>query len=374
MALPCHPNGGAETGRLLIPGIDALHRILRTASLLTLAFGATGVAWTLAAPADRVAAAGLAPVAEDVRAVGLSRFRPMPALEAASSVGLQIDGLVVTLAAHPGDTAGDLFRAAGIALGPADRISVAIDTPLVPGMRITLDRGMPVTLVDGGREYAMRTRPGTVADFLGMSGISLGGQDVAVTPLDAIVSPNAVIRIDRVAAREVVEVQALPFAVTVVEDTGYEFGWSQIDRVGSNGEVQQTFIVRAVNGVESERVLVGTTELRAPVNEVRRIGARPRPAPAAPAEIEAIIRAAAARYGADPQQLLRVAWCESRYSPSAYNGILGASGLFQIIPGTWAANSVRAGYAGASVWDAYANANVAAWMFAHGQAGQWACK
>ncbi|HUQ16881.1 MAG TPA: G5 domain-containing protein, partial [Candidatus Saccharimonadales bacterium] len=254
------------------------------------------------------------------------------------------------------------------------RISVAIDTPLVPGMRITLDRGMPVTLVDGGRELAMRTRPGTVADFLGMAGVSLGGQDIAVTPLDAIVSPGAVIRIDRVADREVVEVHELPFTVTVVEDTGYEFGWSRIDRAGSTGEVRQTFIIRAVNGVENERVLVSTTELRAPVNEVRRIGARPRPAPAAPAEIEALIRAAAARYGADPQQLLRVAWCESRYDPSAYNGILGASGLFQIIPGTWAANSVRAGYAGASVWDAYANANVAAWMFARGQAGQWACK
>lgn len=374
MALPCHPNGGAQAGRLLIPEIKALHRILRAAGLLTLAFLATGATWTMAAPAPRAEAAGPSSAAPDMRAVGLARFRPMAALETASSVGLQIDGLVVTLVAHPGDTTGDLLRAAGIELSPADRLSVAIDLPLVPGMRIVLDRGMPVTLVDGGREYAMRTRPGTVADFLGMTGISLSGQDVAVTPLDAIVSPGAVIRIDRVADREVVEVHELPFTVTVVEDTGYEFGWSQTERAGANGEVRQTFIVRAVNGVESERVLVSTTELRAPVNEVRRIGARPRAAPPAPADIEAIIRAAAARYGADPQQLLRVAWCESRYNPSAYNGILGASGLFQIIPGTWAANSVRAGYGGASVWDAYSNANVAAWMFAHGQAGQWACK
>jgi len=231
-----------------------------------------------------------------------------------------------------------------------------------------------VILIDGGREYALRSRPGTVAEFLGMNGLSLQARDVAITPLDAIMSPNAVVRIDRVAEREVIEVNPLPFAVTVIEDTGYDLGWSQVQRAGSNGEARQTFVIRAVNGVEGDRVLVSTTELRAPVNEVRRIGARPRPAPAAPAEIEAIIRAAAARYGADPQQLLRVAWCESRYNPSAYNGILGASGLFQIIPGTWAANSVRAGYAGASVWDAYANANVAAWMFARGQAGQWACK
>lgn len=370
----CHVGQG-ELGRQLIPEITAPHRILRAAGLLTLAFLATGATWTIAAPAPRAAAAAAIEPARDARAAGLARFRPIAALEAPSVVGLQIDGrLAVSLAVHPGDTAGDLLRAAGIELGPADRISVGVDTPLVPGMRVVLDRGMPVTLVDGGREYPSRARPGTVAQFLGLAGITLGAQDQAVTPLDAFVSPGAVIRIDRVSDREAVEHKTLPFTVIALEDIGHEIGWSEVERDGVAGEARETFVVRAVNGVESERVLVSAIELRAPVSEIRRVGARPRPAPAAPAEIESIIRAAAARYGADAQQLLRVAWCESGYSPSAYNGMLGASGLFQIIPGTWAANSVRSGYGGASVWDPVANANVAAWMFARGQAGQWACK
>ena len=66
-------------------------------------------------------------------------------------------------------------------------------------------------------------------------------------------------------------------------------------------------------------------------------------------------------------------WCESRYNPSAYNAS-GASGLFQFMPRTWAANSVRAGYGGASVFDPVASANTAAYMFSIGQAGQWVCK
>ena len=52
----------------------------------------------------------------------------------------------------------------------------------------------------------------------------------------------------------------------------------------------------------------------------------------------------------------------------------GDSGLFQFIPGTWAANSPRAGYAGASPFDAVASANTAAMMFSRGQAWQWTCK
>jgi soluble lytic murein transglycosylase-like protein len=72
--------------------------------------------------------------------------------------------------------------------------------------------------------------------------------------------------------------------------------------------------------------------------------------------------------------LLRVAWCESRYNPSAINARSGASGLFQFMPGTWAANSVRAGHAGASAFDPVASANTAAYMFRNGQAWQWSCK
>ena len=178
----------------------------------------TGATWTLAAPTPQLAAAAavLGQVG-DARAAGLARFRPLAGLEA-GSVRLQIDGFTVSQAAHPGDTVGDILRAAGVELTPADRLSAAVDEPVVPGMRIVLDRGMPVTLVDGGREYAFRARPGTVADFLGTAGITLGAQDRAVTPLDAVVSPYAVIRIDRVSDREVVETNAVPFGVTIVED------------------------------------------------------------------------------------------------------------------------------------------------------------
>ena len=142
---------------------------------------------------------------------------------------------------------------------------------------------------------------------------------------------------------------------------------------GIAGLADNTYRVEFADGLESGRTLVASVEVVTPVAEVRRVGTKPAVPAAAPADIEAIIRAAAARWGADPTQLLRVAWCESRYNPSAYNAS-GASGLFQFMPRTWAANSVRAGYGGASVFDPVASANVAAYMFSIGQAGQWTCK
>jgi hypothetical protein len=96
--------------------------------------------------------------------------------------------------------------------------------------------------------------------------------------------------------------------------------------------------------------------------------------PPAPAAIDRVVREAAERWGADPEQLLRVAFCESSYNPSAYNPGHGDSGLFQFIPATWARYSTRAGYADASPFDVVANANTAAMMFSRGMASSWTCR
>ena len=85
-------------------------------------------------------------------------------------------------------------------------------------------------------------------------------------------------------------------------------------------------------------------------------------------QVIAIIRAAAARYGANGDQMVRVARCESSLNPRAYDAGSGASGLFQFMPGTFY------GDGGHDIWDATDQSNVAARMFVDGQSGQWSCK
>jgi uncharacterized protein YraI len=86
-------------------------------------------------------------------------------------------------------------------------------------------------------------------------------------------------------------------------------------------------------------------------------------------DIESIIAAAAQRYGQSPAAMISVAQCESRLDPSAFNGNSGASGLFQFLPSTWASTP----YASQSIWDPYASANAAAWMWSVGRRGEWVC-
>jgi uncharacterized protein YabE (DUF348 family) len=287
----------------------------------------------------------------------------------AAPLTVSVDGLVASVRTSSGTVAAAL-RGLGIATGAGDRLSSPIESPVVWGQRLALDRGLPVTLIDGGQEVASRSVRGTVADLLIGAEIALGPLDQLDRPLGAKLYPGDVVRITRIADQQVTLQEDVPFAVRLQPDPNLDRLRQVIVTAGVPGRVENAYLVRVVDGRETARTLLSSQELAAPVTEVRRVGTR---IPSGAAEIEAIIREAAAAQGADAAQLLRVAYCESRYNPGAYNAS-GAAGLFQFMPGTWAVNSVRAGFAGTSPFDPVAAANVAAWMFARGQAYQWVCR
>ena len=311
-----------------------MSEVLRVAALSLVTFLALGISWQLAS----VAAAQRGPAGVDARAASAAR-----GVTEADRAGLD---LVPVLTA---------------------RSSAA-------GQMVVFAVGVPLTVVDGAVTLPLRVPRGTTLE----EAVSLAG--VVLRPLDRIgvadrgdgsVASGDTIRVIRVSDAQTVVEEPIAFGVKTVSDATLPVGRTAVATAGVPGIAQNTYSVRTADGIEESRTLLVSVELRAPVAEVRRVGTFV-PAPAG--DIQGIIRAAAARWGADESQLLRVAYCESRYNPNAFNASSGASGLFQFLATTWAANSVRAGYAGASVFDPVANANTAAYMFAAGQARQWQCK
>lgn len=90
------------------------------------------------------------------------------------------------------------------------------------------------------------------------------------------------------------------------------------------------------------------------------------PPVAADGSIDAIIIAAAQRYGVDPNWMLAIASCESGRNPQSVNPN-GYYGLFQFSPSTFANNG------GTDIWSAEQQADITARMLANGQAHQWSC-
>ena len=66
---------------------------------------------------------------------------------------------------------------------------------------------------------------------------------------------------------------------------------------------------------------------------------------------------------------LKIAWCESKYDPSAVNGASDAQGLFQFLPSTWRGTPFAAG----SPFDPGTNARAAAWLYQAYGPTQWEC-
>ena len=87
-------------------------------------------------------------------------------------------------------------------------------------------------------------------------------------------------------------------------------------------------------------------------------------------QIIQIIYDAADRYGQPREDMLRVAMCESNLDPSAVNSSSGASGLFQFMPSTFASTP----YADQDIFDAWASANAAGWMWSVGRRNEWECQ
>ena len=86
-------------------------------------------------------------------------------------------------------------------------------------------------------------------------------------------------------------------------------------------------------------------------------------------DIVQIITEAADRFDHPVADMLRVASCESRLEPNAVNPT-GSYGLFQFVPTTW----ISTPYAAYSIFDPWASANAAAWMWQNGRRAEWVCQ
>jgi hypothetical protein len=87
-------------------------------------------------------------------------------------------------------------------------------------------------------------------------------------------------------------------------------------------------------------------------------------------QIIGIIHEAADSYGQSREAMVRVARCESSLDPHAVGGGGAYHGLFQFVPSTFA----NTPYGEYDIYDPWANANAAAWMWSQGQKSAWVCQ
>ena len=135
-------------------------------------------------------------------------------------------------------------------------------------------------------------------------------------------------------------------------------------------QLLEATVAHLVEKLQRQLVLLRQRAEETTAPDISSVGNPPSPAPPsppAPSQVpgrEAVIELIRDRFASLGSRTGEIALCvaeaESNLDPLAVNPSTGAAGLFQFLPATWASLSELAGRGGASVFDARANATVAA--------------
>ncbi|MCO1658961.1 transglycosylase family protein [Pseudonocardia humida] len=247
------------------------------------------------------------------------------------TITLIVDGSERTLHTFASDV-GTALASAGMVPTPQDRISPAPPTELVDGDEIIVERGRPLTLVEGTSErqvwttadsvdealrglgvevqpIQMSADPGSVIPLAGMSlelripravtladgtaaplpitttagtvggllaenGIELGPDDVSVPSGDTPLVEGTSVQVVRNGIGEVVETRQIPPPEQVVEDPEMTRGEKEVVEEGKPGERTAVMRVHVQNGQEVRREQIRAGGTTAPEPRVIRVGTK----------------------------------------------------------------------------------------------------
>ena len=197
-------------------------------------------------------------------------FEPLPAeIEIARAMTITIlDGGQQISLSTAAQTVGDALVEANIALYAADGATPNLATALTPGMTITLDRAIPITILVDGQNIETRTRPGTVGQILAESGVGLIGYDYTIPALDSSITTANQIQVIRVTEEFLVEETQIPFEALFQATDQLEIDQRALLQNGVPGIERTRVRVRYENGVEVSRTPDARWVAQEPIPEI----------------------------------------------------------------------------------------------------------
>lgn len=230
-----------------------------------------------------------------------------------------------------------IAEAANISLYEEDDTSIdRVDDVLEyggAGLRMTVDRALPFTLVLYGKTVEARTQGETVAEMLEEKKIILSDNDTVSLPLDTPMKKGMKVAVWRNGVQTINEEQEIDFEVEEIKDADRPVGFREVKTPGEKGTRMVTFEVDMLNGEEKSRKEIQNVVTKEPKKEVVIVGTRPN-------------IPGAGDYSGNPEQWMRAAgipeseWDyvnfivqrESGWNPAAVNPTSGACGLAQALP------------------------------------------
>jgi len=251
---------------------------------------------------------------------------------------------------------------------PEDRFKAFPDIKMNIGSKITLYRAPVIKIKDGKRSKEVRSWQKTVGELFSEQKIEIGKDDKVNFTLDTDLEDGMEIAITRVAITTVVEQEVIKYITLNKDDNTMDKGKTKVQQAGQNGSRDLSYRVVREDGDEVSRKLIKTEKTKDPVIEIVLVGTRP--VITVRCKFNDTVIAAAQKYSVDANALCALMMKESNGNPQSGEGTI-YQGLYQYTDGFWASASSKAGYSGASIWDAKAQIFATAWAFSHGERKRW---
>lgn len=166
-----------------------------------------------------------------------------------------------------------LLASQKVRLGPADEVVPALATPLSRKMRVVVYRAVPLTVRVDGRTVSLLTPKQTVREALAAAGIGLGPHD-RLEPAADKVAAGMVVKVHRVEIRDVVQKVEVPFTVVRRSDPNLERGHERTVRAGVKGLKERVVRVTTEDGKVISKTVVSEKTLREPAPQLVAVGTK----------------------------------------------------------------------------------------------------
>lgn len=240
------------------------------------------------------------------------------------------------------------------------------------GLNLSVSTPKAVTIAADGLTHKVTTTAPTVSDLLLEQGIAVGPADrlsvVQATPI----TNGLIIALTRITRTTVTLTEKVPFGTNSKKSATLAIGESKLISAGKAGKRTATYTVLLANGKEVGRSLVSAAVLKAPVNKVVAVGAKQVASGdngGGNGNGGGGVDGGSVGGSVDSLNWTALATCESGGNPRAVNPA-GYYGLYQFSVSTWhsvggSGNPVDAG----SAEQTYR----AKLLYKKGGAGQWGC-
>lgn len=199
--------------------------------------------------------------------------KDMIEIDRAVPVELVADGEVRSFLT-PEDTVKDFLAAENITLFEKDRLSVAMDTEIVSGMRMSIDRAVSVQLTADGKTESYLTPEKTVREFFAAEAVVMNELDKLSVGLDDVVEAGMAMTIIRVTKEVVEETQSIAFGVQEKKDSTLLKGKTVVKQEGTKGERKITKELTFEDGVEVAQVELSSEMILEPVDKIVMVGTK----------------------------------------------------------------------------------------------------